>query len=471
MVKTHRQVFERLGPAPVPAVILGTTYGFQTNAQEISARAVEYFRESIGRSVTAVPLAKLEGADPVELESSLATVAQARWIFAGPGSPTYALRQWRPTPLPALLAEKLAHGGGVVFASAAALTLGRWTVPVYEIYKVGTDPEWAEGLDLLSPFGLDVAVIPHFDNAEGGTHDTRFCHLGEDRLRALEEDLPPEGWVLGVDEHTACTLDLDAGTVTVSGRGTVTVRRRGSSVVVPAGMVVPIDQLARLVDAGAAAGGGVVAGSVVGSGVAGGSVAGGSVARGGGGAGGGGPQPGASNGRPGFEPGAPASRPGAPTFEPGAPTFEAGAPASQPGAPATGKTESPLLSEVHRLERTFSTAFSRRDEVSTTRAALELETTLHEWAADTYQSDELDRARAALRQMIARLGEAAGPGLREPREVAAPWVEALLAEREAARGGGRFGDADRIRDRLSQLGIEVRDTPEGTQWLLGSSAG
>ncbi len=57
----------------------------------------------------------------------------------------------------------------MVFASAAALTLGRWTVPVYEIYKVGEDPHWLEGLDLLSQTGIDGAVIPHFDNAEGGT--------------------------------------------------------------------------------------------------------------------------------------------------------------------------------------------------------------------------------------------------------------------------------------------------------------
>ena len=54
-------------------------------------------------------------------------MAEARWVFAGPGSPTYALRQWRPTVMPRLLEDKLVHGGCLVFASAAALTLGRWT--------------------------------------------------------------------------------------------------------------------------------------------------------------------------------------------------------------------------------------------------------------------------------------------------------------------------------------------------------
>ena len=76
-------------------------------------------------------------------------------------------------------------------ASAAALTLGVATIPVYEIYKVGEDPHWLEGLDLLGPAtGLRAAVVPHYDNAEGGNHDTRFCYMGERRLQALEAALP-----------------------------------------------------------------------------------------------------------------------------------------------------------------------------------------------------------------------------------------------------------------------------------------
>ena len=30
--------------------------------------------------------------------------------------------------------------------------------------------------------GLPAVVVPHYDNAEGGHHDTRFCYLGERRL-------------------------------------------------------------------------------------------------------------------------------------------------------------------------------------------------------------------------------------------------------------------------------------------------
>ena len=47
MVKVHRQLLEKVGPPPVPAVLLDTPFGFQENAHEIAARAVTYFRESL----------------------------------------------------------------------------------------------------------------------------------------------------------------------------------------------------------------------------------------------------------------------------------------------------------------------------------------------------------------------------------------------------------------------------------------
>jgi hypothetical protein len=140
----------------------------------------------------------------------------------------------------------------ITFASAAALTLGRFTVPVYEIYKVGDDLRWLDGLNLVAEAGLDAVVIPHFDNAEGGNHDTRFCYLGERRLAAMERLLPDSTFVLGVDEHTACTIDLDAQTATVEGRGVVTVRRAGQDSTVTNGSTVPLAQLRAMAEGGGA---------------------------------------------------------------------------------------------------------------------------------------------------------------------------------------------------------------------------
>jgi hypothetical protein len=240
MAKVHRMLIERVG---LPAVLLDTPYGFQENADDISARAQEYFAQSVGHpiAVASFPRANV---DAVTHDRAMARVAAAAYVFAGPGSPTYALRQWADTPLPGLLATKLDGGGGVTFASAAALTLGIATVPVYEIYKAGETPNWREGLNLLeAATGLRAAVIPHYDNAEGGHHDTRYCYLGERRLATLEPDLPPGTFVLGVDEHTGLVLDLDARLASIVGNGVVTVRVAGVSTTFAGGEVVGFDVL------------------------------------------------------------------------------------------------------------------------------------------------------------------------------------------------------------------------------------
>jgi len=201
----------------VAAVLLETPYAFQENAAEISAKAKRYFADSVGRRVEV--LRDLGAtAEAMAGETALARLRAARWVFAGPGSPSHALDRWRGTQVPSALAELLQRGGCAVFASAAACTIGTRALPVYEIYKCGRAPFWLEGLDLLAAAGLRVAVIPHYDNAEGGTHDTRYCYMGERRLRDLEDQLADDTAILGVDEHTAAVLDLDAQILTVSGR-------------------------------------------------------------------------------------------------------------------------------------------------------------------------------------------------------------------------------------------------------------
>jgi hypothetical protein len=244
MVKTHRALLDRLGPPPVPAVLLDTPFGFQMNADDISGRAVAYFRESVGHDIEVTTFRSAEAS--IDVERAAARIRAARYVFAGPGSPSYALRQWSGSPIPGALADRISAGGCVTFASAAALTLGAFTVPVYEIYKVGEPPAWLDGLDLMALAGLRVAVIPHYDNAEGGNHDTRYCYLGEERLGVMEAALPDDAFVLGVDEHTGCLLDLDAGVAAVVGRGGVTIRKHGRSTRLEEGAEVAIGDLAEL---------------------------------------------------------------------------------------------------------------------------------------------------------------------------------------------------------------------------------
>lgn len=244
MVTPHQQIF-RLVPEGRgdSSVYLDTSFGFQENADEISERIENYFQNSVGTKVIRTRLKSVEDS-AASIAEALAAVRAAYWVFAGPGSPTYALDVWQHTGMAAALADVLDRGV-IVFASAAALTAGTHTVPVYEIYKVGASPSWRQGMDLLSKVtGLKAAVIPHFDNAEGGTHDTRFCYMGERRLSLLEEQLPADTFILGIDEHTGVRIDLDNQQAHVFGRGGMTVRMGGRIWTVPAGETVSVADIA-----------------------------------------------------------------------------------------------------------------------------------------------------------------------------------------------------------------------------------
>ncbi len=241
MVEAHRAALRRAGPGS--AILVDTPFGFQENADDITRRAVTYFARSVQRTIT--PLRWRTRLTGRELDRTVEAVLDARWVYSGPGSPTYALRVWRGSGLGEALTSVVAGGGTVTMASAAALTIGVATVPVYEIYKCGADPHWVEGLDILAALtGLHAAVIPHYNNTEGGTHSTRFCYLGERRLAELERQLPAGAHLIGVDEHTALVLDLKDETATVVGAGSVTVRMAGDSRILPPRSVVPIGELA-----------------------------------------------------------------------------------------------------------------------------------------------------------------------------------------------------------------------------------
>jgi hypothetical protein len=242
MVSTHRMLAARL-PKGAQAVLLDTPYGFQENAGELSVKACDYFRTSINMQLLPTDLVRVHGADSVHVERAIQMIADALYVFAGPGSPTYALRQWSGTAIDDVLRAKLRTGGIVTFASAAALTLGRRTLPVYEIYKVGEDPRWLDGLDVLAELEINAVVVPHYNNAEGGHHDTRFCYMGERRLSQLEGELDAGTWVLGVDEHTALVIDIDADVAEVTGKGVVTIRVDGESEEIPAGERFPLGRL------------------------------------------------------------------------------------------------------------------------------------------------------------------------------------------------------------------------------------
>jgi hypothetical protein len=394
MVPTHRMLAARIGSS-VKATLLDTPYGFQENAPELAAKAVEYFKTSVNVTLEVAGLTQVVEGDALAVERGLNKVKDADYVFAGPGSPTYALRQWAGTSLPELLTAKLRHGGVVTFASAAALTLGRRTLPIYEIYKAGEPPRWLDGLDILSSLGIDAAVIPHYNNAEGGHHDTRFCYMGERRLSMLERELDDSTYVLGIDEHTGIVIDIDADSVSVVGKGVVTLRLRDGSTEIPSGETFPLDRLRN-------------------------------------------PKSTATSSRPVVAP---------------APVVEQVA-------------DSNLRQATERLSADFDTALASGNADAAARAVLELEDAITSWSADTLQGTDGEFARATLRSMITRLAGAASSGLTDPRDVVGPYMDVLLSLRAQVRADKRFDLSDVIRDRLSAIGVEVRDTPSGVEWVL-----
>ncbi len=241
MTKVHRALLER-APSDL-AVNLNTPYGFQENVPQMTEKLQEYFRVSLRTELRDGALAHFESASDEDRQRFRHLVREAGYVFAGPGSPSYALRQWQPLGVVDDLLSVLAKDGVVCFSSAAALTLGTHTAPIYEIYKVGSDLRWLEGLGLTARLGLSCVVVPHYNNAEGGNYDTSRCYLGERRLRLLEEHLEPGTPILGVDEHTACVIDWREGTLSVSGKGQVHWRRDGGDNVFSSGEVVPLSQL------------------------------------------------------------------------------------------------------------------------------------------------------------------------------------------------------------------------------------
>ena len=361
MVATHRDALIASGADEV--VVLDTPFGFQENADDLTAKIVEHFQTSLNTTVRVVSLRSTrEG--PAAVERMLASVRRARFVFAGPGSPSYALGVWAQAGLADAMSEMLSNGGAVVLSSAAALTAGIKTIPVYEIYKAGADPFWLDGMDLGSGFGLPITVVPHWNNADGGTHDTSRCYIGERRFSQLAGQL--DHGVVGIDEHSAVTIDLASRSLLVAGVAGATLRG-SEDVTLKADTIVSLDEVVQ------------------------------------------------------------------------------------------------ILSDrrVEQQEETPQTAPEFVDALEAGNLDQVIEAALGVEAATASGAD-----RSALRSVIVELGEAARSGFTDPRDAVGGFVETLLELRDRARSAGRYDESDLIRDRLGSLGVEVRDTPDGTEWSL-----
>lgn len=239
MSRVHREVLGGLQGAPHP-VFLDTTAGFESNVGAIVQKALDYYRHYLQLELRVARFRHRDHETTTQVAAAIAEVRAANLIFAGPGSPTYAVRNWRDTPVWDAVLQRFEGGAGLLFASAASIALGRWAMPVYEIFKVGMDPHWVEGLDLLGRLGLNLAIVPHFDDTSGGENfDSRYCYVGAERFDEMQRLLPSDTTIVGIDAYTAVSFDPETQTARVLGQSGITLIGDGESRRCEAGDVVP----------------------------------------------------------------------------------------------------------------------------------------------------------------------------------------------------------------------------------------
>ncbi len=230
--KTHEYVARRL-PANPSIVILETPAGFEPNSDRVAGRIKEFLErrlQNYGPRVAVLPARKRGTPFSPDNPDVVAPILTADEVLLGPGSPTYGARQLRGSLALDLITARHRLGATLFLSSSATLAFSADTLPVYEIYKVGQDLHWQDGLDFLGPFGLPLIAIPHWNNKDGGEElDTSRCYVGQERFGRLLALLPADRVILGIDEHTAAVLDFADRCCRVQGLGGVTVIRGGQS--------------------------------------------------------------------------------------------------------------------------------------------------------------------------------------------------------------------------------------------------
>lgn len=403
MVEIHKMLIAEL-PSRAKITFLDTPAGFQPNADHISAGAVDYFKNRVLQPMGVASYKSHESISEVDAALALQKIRESHYILMGPGSPTYTIEQLRPTTIPAILEERILSGCCLTAASAAALTMGRYTLPVYEIYKVGQPLHWVKGLDMLSQFGLELVVIPHWNNAEGGTHDTSRCFMGRERFEVLLQKFDEPISILGLDEHTACIINLAADTFQVRGIGGVVLLQNGRSQVFRSGKTYPLAFLR-----------GDVAESA---------------------------QP-----------------------DKDVAIVESKGPIPNDAGCGGGVN---TWQKIQGFETQCRQALSEHNDNEAVAALLELDRTLWEALTNLNDPNILAEGRDLFRELIVLIGTRPRLGRQELSKALAPTVKGLLAAREQFRIENNWAAADAIRDALANAGVIVEDSESGFQWRLNT---
>ena len=245
-----RKIFAELlrGLPEQPRIaIIETPAGFELNSSQVAGRVANFLRlhlQNFRPQIEQVAARKRDTAFSPDDPQIVTPILGSDMNFMGPGSPTYAVRQLQRSLAWDYLIACHRLGSSLALASAATIAMSAFALPVYEIFKVGEDIHWKEGLDLLGAYDLSLVFVPHWDNNEGGAEvDTSRCFMGRERFEQLLEMLPQSISVVGIDEHTALIIELSEERCRVIGKGEITVLREGKDMVFPSKETFPIREL------------------------------------------------------------------------------------------------------------------------------------------------------------------------------------------------------------------------------------
>lgn len=229
-----RKVFDTILrdlPQPPRVSLLETPAGFELNSSQVIGRVGQFITHRLQNyqpRITYIQARKRGTPNSPDNPEIVEPLYQTDLIFMGPGSPTYAVRQLQGSLAWQAILAKHRLGAALALASAAVISISAHALPVYEIYKVGEDLHWKEGLNLFGYFGLPLVFIPHWNNSDGGEElDTSRCFMGKPRFARMMEMLPEDLTVVGIDEKTALFVYPEEAMCKVVGVGSVTLIHTG----------------------------------------------------------------------------------------------------------------------------------------------------------------------------------------------------------------------------------------------------
>ncbi|MCB0211422.1 MAG: cysteinyl-tRNA synthetase [Anaerolineae bacterium] len=244
--KVYHWLFEQMCK-PVRLSILETPAGFEPNSDKVAQAIADFMEKRLQNfhpDIAIIPARKKGTPFSPDDTDIVSPLLDANVILMGPGSPTYAARQMMDSVAWHTLNARHRLGAHLIFASATTIASSFKALPVYEIYKVGQDLHWQNGLNFFDAFGLSLVFVPHWNNNDGGDElDTSHCYMGIDRYNQLIDLLPAESTIIGIDEQTALVIDPAEHCCHVMGNSDVRIIRNGEEKLFRNGQSFPTSEL------------------------------------------------------------------------------------------------------------------------------------------------------------------------------------------------------------------------------------